>query len=183
MKKSLLAPVLILSLWSSSMGSPVESDSKNATRSTVADPLPKGWRIEKIAKAAHPSALPRSTHVLAWTRMQDDRPLHAEGCLVLCRLPDGSSRDRWLLVHLVRVAKKEQWSGWKVTTVYRTNGETVVCRRGYKNRLSNKEIYGFADKVRWCFGAHEGFKLLGGAVCKNTWETVVKEKPTRAFKK
>ena len=60
MKKSLLAPVVILSLWSSSMESSVESDSKKATRSTVADPLPKGWRIEEIAKAAHPSAVPRT---------------------------------------------------------------------------------------------------------------------------
>jgi hypothetical protein len=30
----------------------------------------------------------------------------------------------------------------------------------------------------WCVNADDGWKLLGGAVCKNTWEAVSKEKPT-----
>lgn len=186
MKKFLSAPVLILSLCSYSMESPVDSDGKKATLSTVVDALPKGWRIEEIAKAALPSAHPKNTHVLVWKRIEDERPLLVESCLVVCRISEDSRRDRWFLVSLYR-HPREPSKDWTVSWVRFNRGANgcieVVHRRGYKNRPSNKEIYGFMDEIGWCFGADDGFKLLGGAVYKTTWETVVKEKPTRDFKK
>jgi hypothetical protein len=39
------------------------------------------------------------------------------------------------------------------------------------------------DEYHWHLRADEGWKLLGAEVCKETWESVVKEKPVRDFPK
>jgi len=188
-KKPLFACVLVLSLCSSSLESPVEFDCKRATQSKIADALPKGWRIEEIAKAAHPSAIPTNTHVLAWKRIEDERPLLVEKCLVLCRFPEDNGHDSWFLVSLYRHPRIRSSKDWRRSMVHMMGlngwpqGAWVFHNHGYEKRPSNKEIYGFMDEFRWRLAADKGFKLLGGAVCKTTWETVVKERPTRDFQK
>lgn len=190
MKKSLLAAVVIFGLGSSSVESPLETDSKMATRSTVVDPLPKGWRIEEIAKAAHPSAVPKNTHVLVWKQNEDDRPLLVEECLVLCRFPERNGQNSWFLVSLYRHPRTKASNDWTLSMVHNgpgfngwPQGGWEYHYRGFDKRPTSKEIYDFMDEIRWRLAAHDGFMLLGGAVCKTTWETVVREKPTRDLKK
>ena len=146
--------------------------------------FPKDWRIEEIAKGAHFSAVPGDTHVLAWKRIEDDRSLLGECCLVLCRIAE----DEWFLVSLGRNPKIKGSEEWDTDMTHMgpgykgfPTGAWVWHDQRFKKRPSNKDVYDFMDKHRWNLGADDGWKLLGGAVCKTTWEAVLKEKPTGDF--
>jgi hypothetical protein len=149
------------------------------------DALPKDWSTDDIAKAAHPSAVPGATHVLAWKCTQDDRPLLVEECLVLCHLGE----NNWQLVSLYRHPNNKDEGQWQESMIHfgpskdDPTGHDEWHREKYAKRPSNKDVYDFMDKFKWHLGADEGWKLLGGAVCKTTWQAVLKEKPTRDFGK
>lgn len=148
--------------------------------------FPKDWSLEEIAKAAHPSAVPGATHVLAWKCIEDDRPWRVEDCLVVCRLNEVD----WYLANVARNLGIKGREKWELVMVHMGPGykgdpfgRWVMHIERYDKRPSNKDIYDFMDEHYWRLGAENGSKLVGGAVCKTTWEAVVKEKPTRDFKK
>ncbi len=159
-----------------------QPDSKAAAKVESKTDLPEGWKLDEIASAA--KSVADLTYVLAWKIEEDDRPLRVENCLVLCQLEKG----RWSLMALFRHPKDEK-PEWEQSRVHvtpedpRRRGGYVWLSRTFDKRPSNKEVYDFMDEFRWRLGADEGFKLLGGKVCADTWEAVIKEKPTRLFPK
>jgi hypothetical protein len=192
MKKWLFGAFVLLNLCSHSSEAPDGTDSGNTTQTTVNDNLPKGWRIEEIAQAAHPLCVPRDTHVLAWKSVEDERPLRIDECLVLCCLKKDGREESWHLVSLYRHPRDGEGAKWEVEIVHMgpgykgfEMGAWVWHSERFANRPSNKEIYAFMDmdEFRWHLGADRGFKLLGGAICGDTWKAVVKETPTRDFPK
>jgi hypothetical protein len=125
--------------------------------------LPPGWRIEEIARGAHPFATPEDTHVLAWQRHET-----VERCLVLCQIRTGH-RGYWALALVFRSA-----DGWEVAMVPKDDDEKDTWARHCQcseRCPSNKDIYDFIAKV--------GFDLRDAMVCRLTWQAIVGEAPTR----
>jgi len=210
MKKWLLSPILVLTLCSSS---PTAFDATDTTTTETIhqDALPKGWRIEEIAKAIHPSAVPENTHVLA---------CNGNDCLVLCLLEEDNGHESWLL------AKLRWWtdesSRWEVSMFFIGPEYRLPHRLAFPPRFSPSVLRRFHDfgidlfsicarlpdpaglalsgaleggACVWyfhCFNKRPSSKeicdfmdeiQLDGAICKATWEAVVKEKPTRGFQR
>lgn len=155
--------------------------------------FPKDWSIEEIGKSVNLSAVADATHVLAWKRFGGDGPLVVEYCLVLCRLDE----DDWRLASLHRSPDIKESGQWELVMVHMGPGYKgfpigawVWHIKRFEKRPSNKDIYDFMDEHDWHLGSDDDLdlgvdddsKLLGGAVCKRTWEAVLKEKPTRDFK-
>ena len=163
---------------------PTQTQKRPDKKAESTTDLPEGWKLDEIAKAAHPSAGAANTCVLAW-KIEEDDTLRVEQCLVLCQLEKG----RWFLVALFRHPKAEERPEWERSRVHvtpddpRMRGGWVWHYRSFDKRPSNKEIYESMDEFRWRLGADDGFKLLSAKVCTSTWEAAIQEKPTRFFSK
>jgi hypothetical protein len=151
------------------------------------DTLPEGWRLGDIARAAHPSAVPATTHVLLWKRKVDDRPLLLEECLVLADLSETGGPERWILSRVFRHPNGKE-RGWQLAFSHMgpgykgfPQGAWVMHFETFTKKPSNKEVYHFMDEHMWDFWVDSGWKVLDAQVCKRTWEKVLKEKPTRDF--
>jgi hypothetical protein len=202
-KKSLLLVTLLLSFGCAEKADEARP-ARVAATAAIADPkhsipdekalakntLPKGWKLEEIAKAALPGATSGSTYVLAWKQIGDERPVLVDYCLVVTHIPDYCGRERWDVVSVARNPGVPKNGEWEMVLVHYgpgykgfPQGAWVHHYKCFDDRPTNKEVYQFADEFGWKFDADSGFKLLDARVCKETWEAVLKEKPTRNFPK
>jgi hypothetical protein len=176
------ALLLSLACVGSSGGEPKEK--------LVPNELPRSWRFREIAKATPPSGAGGRVFVLAWSIMQDDRPVRAENSLTLRVMDRDDGHGRWCLAHLYRdhTAAKPQWQlayshiFGEEGTKYPL-GRWVHRSKRFKKKPSNLDIYGsFAvTEVGWRFEPPQGLKFVSCAVCEKSWEAAIGEKPTQFF--
>jgi hypothetical protein len=159
---------------------------------TVPDALPRSWSLEEISKAAPPYGAEGRVYVLAWTVVEDSRPLRVESCLVLKILNEESENGRWCLAHLYRhpVDQKAKWrlslthvSGEPGTKYFL--GVDLFHAKRFDEKPGNKELYAALafEEVNWNFELEKGWTVVGCGVCERSWQEAVGEKPTRFFKR
>jgi hypothetical protein len=149
--------------------------------------IPNKWRIEDIADAAPPRSDEGPTHVLAWKILEDKRPLRIEYCLVVKQLKKPTDKqEKWVLASLVRNPVKGK--AWNFVTIWISpdpefkNPPFIMHVQKYQDQPKNKEIHKFMDTFDWKLGAEGDWKLIDGGVTA-AWEMVIREKPTRSFKR
>ena len=146
--------------------------------------LPDGWLLDEIAKGALPGGCSGSTYVLAWKQMGDDPSNLTDCCLVLTYLPNYDGLQRWDLQSMIH-----QEDGWRVRQMHITGYKGLWSGRWnhfyqcFDMRPTNEDVYTFADEPLQWFTDEIGGKRFDAKVCKDTWEAVLGEKPTRDFPK
>jgi hypothetical protein len=156
----------------------------------VPNELPRSWSLEEIAKATPPLATKGRVYVLAWSVLQDDRPLRVENCLALRVLDKDDGHGRWCLAHLVRHPADDK-PEWRVSFSHilgargtkSLTGTWVFHDKRFKKKPGNKEIYTSfsAEEVDWSFDQTKGYRFVGCAVCEKSWLAAIGEKPTQFF--
>lgn len=154
---------------------------------TFPNELPRSWVLRDIARVAPPFAFGK-VHVLAWSSVEDHRPLRVDSCLVL-KEAETDQVDRWWLSHIYR-HPLEKDNAWKLPPPWvappyplgpkKAFGITYTKR--FKNKPGNKDIYDSLKGIKWSFLLSPDWNLVGCAVCEETWLAAIGEKPTRYFR-
>ena len=168
--------------------------SLSAVSTNAADPppavpneLPRSWSMEEIALQVPPFQTPGRVYVLAWSIVEDERPLRVESCLALKVLADG----RHSFAHLYR-RPDQPASGWQIAMTH-VAGDQPATRPGlwlhhtklFDKRPTNAQLYAALApaELDWKFALANDWRFVGCGVCEQSWLVALGEKPTRLFGK
>jgi hypothetical protein len=153
----------------------------------VPNELPRSWSLEEIALQMPPYETPGRVYVLAWSIIEDERPLRVESCLALKVLADG----RHSFAHLYR-RPDQPASGWQIAMTH-VAGDTPVTRPGrmvhhtrrFEKQPTNAQVYAALklDELNWKFELANDWRFVGCGICEQSWLAAIGEKPTRFFGK
>ena len=145
---------------------------------------PASWTLKQIEKESPPFLKGERPILLAWSILEDDRPLRVENALVARHSPDG-----YLIEHLYR-HPEDKPPAWNLAMTHvspmqgsNQPGFMIFHQDLFDHRPSNDEIYASLkpELVDWSFEVEEGWKLLGGGVCEPNWIALTGEKPTKRY--
>ncbi len=192
---NLLIASVLLALTSCQRPNPNPTVDRKVVAGRIADAssqLPSGWRLEDISRAVPAPDGPANqpvdgkVAVLAWKICQDARPFTTEQALVLKEFSRPGTEPLWVIASVYQPVAGI-WEISEIRYMMPSRGDSPgYCRwvrhcKTLGTRPRNKEIYDFMDEFKWILGSEEGWRLLGGQVCSETWRNVVGEAPTRTF--
>jgi len=163
------------------------TSSAAAPPAPVPSELPRSWSLEEIALQAPPLVPAERVYALAWSIIEDERPLRVESCLVLKVFADG----RHSFVHLYRRPDQPE-AGWQIAMTH-VAGDEPATRPGrwvhhtklFDKRPTNREVYAALKpaELDWKFDLENSWRFVGCGVCEQSWLAALGEKPTRFFGK
>jgi hypothetical protein len=184
-----LAMLLVgaLSAAAAEPGAPQSQQPEPQAQQAVANELPRTWSLDEIALQMPPFETPGRVYVLAWSILEDERPVRVESCLALKVLADG----RHAFAHLYRRPDQPE-SGWQIAMTH-VAGDTPETRPGlivhhtklFDRRPTNRELYAALGlkELGWKFELENSWRFVGCGVCEQSWLAAIGEKPTRFFGK
>lgn len=137
------------------------------------------WDIEQTRDfaCAYACADPTATaHLLAWSIIEDERPLRNHNAAFLVEQPG----KPWTVVVMYRHATND-W--WNINVSFHSPARPVVT---FPQRPTIAEVDGVFDENRWRFEHDEdadGFKVLAGNVIDEVWEKVLRGSAPQHFPK
>jgi hypothetical protein len=153
----------------------------------VPNELPRSWSLEEIALQVPPLDSPGRVYALAWSIVEDERPVRVESCLALKVFADG----RHSFAHLYRRPDQPE-SGWQIAMTHFA-GDTPATRPGlwvhhtklFDARPTNRQLYAAlgVKELDWQFEPEASWRIVGCGVCEQSWLAALGEKPTRFFGK
>jgi hypothetical protein len=153
----------------------------------VPNELPRSWSMEEIALQVPPLEPAGQVYVLAWSIIEDERPVRVESCLALKVFPDG----RHSFAHLYRRPDQPE-AGWRIAMTHFAGdepatrpGRWVHHTRLFDKRPTNGEVYAALkpEQLDWKFEPANSWRFVGCGVCEQSWLAALGEKPTRFFGK
>ena len=151
----------------------------------VPNELPRSWSLEEIALQTPPFETPGRVYVLAWSIIEDERPVRVESCLALKVLADG----RHSFAHLYR-RPDQPASGWQIALTH-VAGDEPATRPGrmvrhtklFNSRPTNAQLYAALklEELDWKFDLANSWRFVGCGVCEQSWLAALGDKPTRFF--
>ncbi len=115
-------------------------------------------------------------HLVAWSVIEDDRPLRNHNALFAIEHVTEAGPPKWTLVDMYRHATND---GWNIHVNFHMQTRPVVP---YDHAPKNAEVYEMLETNGWQWdqGVH-GFRLLAGNVIDPEWKAVTGTAPGRMF--
>jgi hypothetical protein len=117
-----------------------------------------------------------TAHLLAWSIIEDDRPLRNHNAAFL--VEDPSAPEKWTVVVMYRHATNT-W--WNIDASFHSRSEPIVH---FKDRPSARQVDDVLARNRWMYD-HEiydgGFMVLAGNVIDDVWTTALRGPSPRHF--
>ncbi len=142
------------------------------------DPISAGWdTAAMVTPALQTGQIAEEYHLLAWTIIEDNRPLYVESALVWIRGKRGEE-PFWMLAHVYRHPREESHAvGWSLSRVY---DAPQIATKTFYYPPTDLEIDAFLKDTGWSFDANSGFRLLDRGLCTQAWKAVT-GRPPRAY--
>jgi hypothetical protein len=155
--------------------------------SDLVNELPPYWDVNEIAEAALPYGSKGPVHVLAWTILEDDRPMLVESCLVLREREDGAG---YQLTHLYRHPTGAD-AKWQLSQMHVSGdpgtkyfpGMWILHSKRFDKRPTNEKVYAALgqEDLGWSFEIDKSWTRVRCHVCENNWQQAIGEAPTQFF--
>lgn len=112
-------------------------------------------------------------HVLAWKHAVDNRPFEYDEALILI-----VDRGRFELANMYSHADGDPGS-WRDAMI--TDDFTFRARDSYAAPPTRQEVDAFLHATRFEFGATDGFRITGKAICAGAWRKYLGGEPWHHF--
>jgi hypothetical protein len=139
--------------------------------SDLVNELPPHWDLDEIVEDNDKGRV----LVLAWSILEDDRPLRLESCLVWRELEDGKG---YTLTHLSRSPSASN-PNWRLLAPDGCVGRV----KHFDKRPTNDEIYVALryEGVEWTFEIRDSWNRARCHVCEQNWLEATGEPPRQYF--
>jgi hypothetical protein len=151
-------------------------------------PLPTDWDLKALLASACGYACvlraPATAQLLAWSVIEDDRPLRNLNALVLVDTHARGAERRWVLVQMYRHATNRWWN------IDRSNHSGSKPIAPFDRPPDNTAILGLLERNQWLWqderynnGARwvDGFRIRAGNVLDEVWRQALGRSPARLF--
>jgi hypothetical protein len=175
-----LVQLLIATLVTASVGV-----STSCAEDPIPNELPRSWSLEEIALQMPPLEPAGRVYVLAWSIIEDERPVRVEECLAVKVFADG----RHSFAHLYRRPDQPE-AGWQIAATHvaaddpvNRPGRFIMHTKLFPKRPTNRQVYEACrlEELDWKFNLEDSWRFVGCGVCEQSWLAVIGEKPTRFF--
>jgi hypothetical protein len=116
-----------------------------------------------------------AAHLLAWSVVEDDRPLRNHNAVFAIEHAAPAAKPKWSVVVMYRHATNA-W--WNIEVSFHSRARPV--RHGPR-APSSATLHAILDENRWQWAEADGFRVLAGNTIDPLWTLVTGEAPTRLF--
>lgn len=160
----------------------------NEIRKLGKDRLPVNWNLAEIKKAAYGFG---ESKVLAWSILEDNRPLRVENCLVGNIAGEG---EEWRIIVLFRrpLSKNKFWHKWHVPAMHVTYPKGHRLFPGFwhsgfelfEGHPSDKDVVVFLSRptISWSFTTDAKWRLIDSHISPGNWKWFTGELPSSEFR-
>jgi len=141
------------------------------------------WKMERMLKEARGWArAPAEARVtlLAWSTVQDNRPLRNDHAFVIVDWKHAPKRHIWVMVSLYRHSWNKWWNA-SYRHHARPNSYGGIHCQSRAPRAKQAEKF-LADND-WMWKDHDSWKVLAGNVLDRTWHATFGSRPRKLFAK